>query len=130
MNENEINNPISPLSTVEHRVRQFEAWLADTLENFRIHQEGLISRIPKLVRGLTMREFGEKYAGDVQAALRGMQREKMGGTEAVGEIDKTTRKRKWVASQEAEAAGTDMEGSKNVKNGVFDRSISGCSYHH
>lgn len=81
-----------------------------------------------------MREFGEKYAGDVQAALRGIQREKMGGAEAVGEIDKTTRKRKWVASQETEAASTDMEGSKSVKNGMFDQSIhttinANCSSH-
>lgn len=111
---------------VEHRVRQFEAWLADTLENFRIHQEGLISRVPKLVRGLTMREFGEKYKGDVQAALRGMQREKMGaaGAEVGTEIDKSTRKRKWVASQEV---GTAVEGSKNTKNGVFSIYLSICS---
>jgi Nbl1 / Borealin N terminal len=104
---------------VEHKVRQFEAWLSDTLENFRIHQEGQVSRVPKLVRALTMREFGEKYNGDVQAALRGLQRERMGvGGEPGGagdiEIDKSTRKRKWVASVEAEA-----EGSKSFKNGMF-----------
>ena len=51
-----------------------------------------------------MREFGEKYNGDMQAALKGIQKERMGGADAVAEIDKTTRKRKWVASQEAEAA--------------------------
>jgi hypothetical protein len=106
-------------STVEHKVRQFEAWLSDTLENFRIHQDGQISRVPKLVRGLTMREFGEKYNGDVQAALRGLQREKMGvgvdpGGEGDSEMDKSMRKRKWVASVEAEA-----EGSKSFKNGAF-----------
>lgn len=109
-------------SAVKHRVRQFEAWLADTLENFRIHQEGQVSRVPKLVRGLTMRDFGEKYNGDIQTALRGMQREKLGGAD-IGEIDKGTRKRKWVASQEAEAAAAaaaqDTEGSRNPKNGVL-----------
>jgi hypothetical protein len=66
-----------------------------------------------------MREFGEKYNGDVQAASRGLQRERLGvGAESGGagdiEIDKSTRKRKWVASVEAEA-----EGSKSLKNGVF-----------
>jgi hypothetical protein len=66
-----------------------------------------------------MREFGEKYNGDVQAALRGLQRERMGvGGEPGGvgdiEIDKSTRKRKWVASVEAEA-----EGSKSFKNGTL-----------
>jgi len=86
---------------VTHKIRQFEAWLADALENFRIHQEGLISRIPKQVRSMTMREF-QKYGGDVQAALRGLQREKLGGGPEGGEIDRSMRKRKWVASQEAE----------------------------
>ncbi|KZP33576.1 hypothetical protein FIBSPDRAFT_943365 [Athelia psychrophila] len=103
---------------VEHKVRQFEAWLSDALENFRIYQEGQISRVPKLVRGLTMREFGDKYNGDVQAALRGVQRERMGISADAGagdiEIDKSTRKRKWVASMEAEHQLA--EGSKSVKN--------------
>lgn len=75
--------------------------------------------MPKLVRGLTMREFGEKYNGDVQAALRGVQREKLGMSADVGagdiEIDKSTRKRKWVASMEVEHQLA--EGSKSVKNG-------------
>lgn len=50
---------------------------------------------------MTLRDFSEKYNGDVQAAMRGLQAEKLGGE--VTEIDKTTRKRKWLASQEAEA---------------------------
>lgn len=118
---------------VEHKVRQFEAWLSDALENFRIYQEGQISRVPKLVRGLTMREFGDKYNGDVQAALRGVQRERMGISADAGagdiEIDKSTRKRKWVASMEAEHQLA--EGSKSVKNGKCfeeDRCISLISF--
>jgi hypothetical protein len=67
-----------------------------------------------------MREFGEKYDGDIQAALRGVQRERMGVSEEIWpggreiEIDKSTRKRKWVASVEAE-----VEGSRSFKNGAF-----------
>jgi hypothetical protein len=114
---------------VEHKVQQFEAWLSDTLENFRIHQEGQISRVPKLVRALTMREFGEKYNGDVQAALRGLQRDRMGvGTEAGVsgdiEIDKSERKRKWVASVEAAEA----DGSRSFKTGaLFNKRYAGGS---
>ncbi|KAG8214888.1 hypothetical protein J3R82DRAFT_10059 [Butyriboletus roseoflavus] len=90
---------------VEHRVRQLEEWLAVALENFRLHQEGLISRIPKLVRGVTMGDFADKYNGDIQACLRGLQSERMGGTEFG--IDRDTRKRKWAAAQEeAEASGS------------------------
>lgn len=62
-------------------------------------------RIPKQVRSMTMREFGEKYNGNVQAALRGYQKERLiaaGADATLGEIDKNTRKRKWVASQEVE----------------------------
>ncbi|KAF8158345.1 hypothetical protein B0H34DRAFT_656138 [Crassisporium funariophilum] len=92
---------------VAHRTRQFKSWLTDRLENFAIHQEGQVSRIPKQVRGMTMREFGEKYEGNVQSALRGFQRERLvaaGGDATLGEIDKSVRKRKWVASQETEEA--------------------------
>lgn len=106
--------------TVEHRVRQLEEWLTVALENFRLHQEGLISRIPKLVRGVSMGEFADKYNGDIQACLRGLQSERMGGTEF--EIDKDTRKRKWAAAQEeAEASGSGQgqEGDQTraAKNG-------------
>lgn len=52
-----------------------------------------------------MGEFADKYNGDVQACLRGLQGERIGGTEF--EIDRDTRKRKWAAAQEeAEASGS------------------------
>ncbi|KAH0586338.1 hypothetical protein J132_03636 [Termitomyces sp. J132] len=96
---------------VTHRIRQFESWLADRLENFNFHQEGQVSRIPKQVRSMTMREFGEKYNGNVQAALRGVQKERLiaaGGEGSLGELDKDARKRKWIASQEEIAEGKDF----------------------
>lgn len=67
-----------------------------------------------------MREFGTNYNGDIQAALRGLQKERMGGE--VTEIDKSTRKRKWVASQEVDTDSNatdplqDTQPSKNNKN--------------
>lgn len=105
---------------VAHKTRQFNAWLADHLQNFITHQEGHVSRMPKQVRTMKMREFGEKYGGNVQAALRGVQRERFvaaGGDGVLGEIDKTTRKRKWVASQELDPDASSVESSKAVKNG-------------
>jgi hypothetical protein len=54
---------------------------------------------------MTMREFGEKYQGNIQAALRGYQRERLvaaGADADFGEIDKSMRKRKWVEGIEAE----------------------------
>ncbi|KAK2465238.1 hypothetical protein APHAL10511_002592 [Amanita phalloides] len=109
---------------VAHRTRQLEAWLADRLENFNIHQQGQISRIPIQVRTMTVRQFGEKYNGNIQDALRGVQRERMAaaGLDANAEIDKSERKRKWVASQEVEsgplASGSrkDPTESRSVKN--------------
>jgi Nbl1 / Borealin N terminal len=86
-----------------------------------MHQEGQVSRIPKQVRNMKMREFGEKYNGNVQAALRGFQKEKfvaIGGDGALGELDKDARKRKWVASQEVESGdGKDQDSFKVLKNG-------------
>ncbi|KAF7796267.1 hypothetical protein EIP86_007441 [Pleurotus ostreatoroseus] len=107
------NLDIEGMSALAHRVRQFESWLADALENFRIHQEGLVSRVPRLVRGITLRDFA-KYNGDVQACLKGLQREKLGGEAEA--IDKTTRKRKWVESQETEIKATETESTKGVKS--------------
>ncbi|OJA10574.1 hypothetical protein AZE42_04635 [Rhizopogon vesiculosus] len=85
---------------VEHRVRQLEEWLADALKNFCLHQEGLISRIPKLVRSVTMGEFADTYNGDIQACLRGL----VGGAPPDLEIDRETRKRKWEEASEGERA--------------------------
>ncbi|KAG0698382.1 hypothetical protein DFH29DRAFT_941576 [Suillus ampliporus] len=85
---------------VEHRVRQLEEWLVDALKNFRLHQEGLISRVPKLVRGVTMGEFADTYNGDIQACLRGL----VGGAPPNLEIDRETRKRKWEEASEGERA--------------------------
>ena len=109
--------------TVAHRTRQFEAWLKDRLENFTIHQEGQVSRIPKQVRAMTMREFGQKYEGNIQSALRGYQKERLvaaGGDATLGEIDKSLRKRKWIESQEAEAElsqAKDVDSQRALKNG-------------
>ena len=118
---------------VEHRVRQLEEWLAVALDNFRLHQEALISRIPKVVRGVTMGEFADKYNGDIQACLRGLQSERMGGTDF--EIDKDTRKRKWAAAQEEAEASGQGDQARAPKNGEMsstprwpdvDRVFSAC----
>ncbi|KAF7299082.1 Nbl1-Borealin-N domain-containing protein [Mycena indigotica] len=85
---------------VQHRHTQLTSWLHDHLENFTLHQEGLVSRIPKQVRAMTLRDF-QKYNGNMQNALRAVQRERLAAVGAT-EIDKSTRKRKWVASQETE----------------------------
>ncbi|KAF7314183.1 Nbl1-Borealin-N domain-containing protein [Mycena kentingensis (nom. inval.)] len=100
---------------VDHRRTQLQSWLHGHLQRFMIHQEGLISRIPKQVRTMSMREFA-KYDGNYQAALQGVRRERLA---AVGEteIDKSTRKRKWVESQEAEndASTTSDKSSKAAR---------------
>ncbi|KAL7280073.1 hypothetical protein ACG7TL_006488 [Trametes sanguinea] len=84
---------------VAHKTRQFEEWLADALENFRRHQEGLILRMPRIVRNVTLREFA-KYNGDIQECVKGLKRELLGAEDNT--IDPSTRKRKWIESQENE----------------------------
>ncbi|KZT11888.1 uncharacterized protein LAESUDRAFT_641687 [Laetiporus sulphureus 93-53] len=108
---------------VEHRTRQIEEWLVDTLENFCLHQESQISRIPRIVRGVTLKEFA-KHGGDIQECVKGLKRELLSAEESV--IDKSPRKRKWVASQDgaekAEGSGTagsssrDAESSRGIKS--------------
>lgn len=72
---------------------------------------------------MTMREFGEKYEGNIQSALRGFQKERLtaaGGDATLGEIDKSMRKRKWVASQEAES---ELSGTRQPKEQEMQRAI-------
>lgn len=59
-----------------------------------------------------MREFGEKYQGNLQSALRGYQKERLAAAGINGstdEIDRSERKRKWVASHEVDP---DISGNK------------------
>ncbi|KAI8986205.1 hypothetical protein BD414DRAFT_487971 [Trametes punicea] len=95
---------------VAHKTRQFEEWLADALENFRRHQEGLILRIPRIVRNVTLREFA-KYNGDIQECVKGLKRELLGAEDNT--IDPSMRKRKWVESQEIEGEKLDAKLAAN-----------------
>ncbi len=116
----QTQTPTPHTPAVAHKTRQFEEWLADVLENFRRHQESLILRMPRIVRDVTLSEF-VKYNGDIQAAVKGRNRELLGSSEDAT-IDFGTRKRKWVESQELEeklAKGAqEAEGSRGVKNGM------------
>ncbi|KAI0300398.1 hypothetical protein BC826DRAFT_1090384 [Russula brevipes] len=85
---------------VAHRTRQLESWLSDTLAAFRNRHERQLAYIPHLVRGMTMAEFGDKYDGDVQAALRGLQKERL--TVDVAPIDRNAMKRKWAPPPDEE----------------------------
>lgn len=65
---------------------------------------------------MTMRDFA-KYNGDIKEAVQGLQAQSYGQIEG---IDKTTRKRKWIESQEQEAEHkVAEEGAKPVKNGML-----------
>ncbi|KAI0662052.1 hypothetical protein C8Q70DRAFT_910071 [Cubamyces menziesii] len=102
---------------VAHKTRQFEEWLADALENFRRHQEGLILRIPRIVRNVTLKEFA-KYNGDIQECIKGLKRELLGAEDNI--IDPSTRKRKWIESQETDGDKSDsklatQESSRAIK---------------
>lgn len=107
---------------VEHRTRQIEEWLADTLENFRRHQEGLILRMPRLVREITLRDFA-KYNGNVQECVKGLKREVLGTEDNA--IDKGTRKRKWVASQDAfeKTEGGAVAGPSTLRDAESSRGV-------
>lgn len=99
--------------TVRHRARQFEETLAQVLDNFKNHHEGQVLRVPKLVRGITMAEFADKYNGDINACLRGLQRERQGGEPT---LDPESKKRKWKDTDEAPGP-EDAESSRALKTG-------------
>ena len=104
----------SHLALVAHRTRQLESWLSDTLAAFRNRHERQLTYIPHLVRGMTMAEFGDKYDGDVEAALRGLQKERL--TVDIAPLDRNEMKRKWAQVPEEEEHETRHSG-KNTNSG-------------
>jgi hypothetical protein len=106
----------SHFPSVAHRSRQLESWLSDTLAAFRNRHERQLAIIPHLVRGMTMAEFGDKYDGDVQAALRGLQKERL-AINVVEPLDRNEMKRKWVPVPEEEEHETyPRDSGKNLDN--------------
>lgn len=105
------------LVSVAHRTRQLESWLADTLAAFRNRHERQLAFIPHLVRGMKMAEFGDKYDGDIQSALRGLLKERLALD--VAPIDRNAMKRKWAPAPEdenetrAEDSGNHSRAAKN-----------------
>ena len=100
--------------SVHHRTRQFQETLAQALENFRNHQEGQVMRVPRPVRAITMREFADKYNGDIGACLRGLQRERQGGEPT---LDLISKKRKWKETGDPQPSG-DAESPRAPKTGL------------
>lgn len=77
---------------------------------------------------MTMRDFA-KYDGDIKRAAQGVQAQNYGKVEA---IDRSTRKRKWIESQEQEQelaakAGISEDGVKPLKNGTLLVCASGSA---
>lgn len=101
--------------SVAHRSRQLESWLSDTLAAFRNRHESQLAYIPHVVRGMTMAEFDEKYDGDVQAALRGLQKERI--AVKVAPLDRNEMKRKWAPVPEEEEPEACLgDSGKNLDN--------------
>lgn len=70
---------------------------------------------------MTMREFGDKYNGDIQLALRGFQRDRLAAAGAdanFGEIDKSMRKRKFLENHEAERPASRESEARPSKSGM------------
>ena len=102
-----------PSSTVEHRTKQLEAWLSDAVENFRSRNEGYLSRIPRIVLGVKMRDLEAKYNGDVLTCMKALQMDRL--AEGAAGVERSTKKRKWLAAQDTDLERAD-ESSRAVKN--------------
>lgn len=102
------------LPIVEHRTKQLEAWLSDAIENFRSRNEGYLSRIPRIVLGVKMRDLEAKYNGDVLTCMKVLQMDRLAEGGAVG-VERSTKKRKWLAAQDTDPERSD-ESSRAAKN--------------
>lgn len=70
------------------------------IEDMTLRQEGLISHIPKIVRGVNMGDFADTYNGNIQVCHRGL----VGGFPPNLETDRETCKFKWEVVSEGERA--------------------------
>ncbi|KZS93213.1 hypothetical protein SISNIDRAFT_486128 [Sistotremastrum niveocremeum HHB9708] len=99
---------------IADRTRRFRQSLADILASFRNHHEGQVLRVPKLVRGVTMAEFGDKYNGDIQACLRGLQKARQEA--GPDNIEILMKKRKWHEVQDdAQTSDDATRATKTVR---------------
>jgi len=101
------------LPAVEHRTKQLEAWLSDAIESFRSRNEGHLSRIPRIVLGVKMRDLEAKYNGDVLTCMKVLQMDRL--AEGAAGVERSTKKRKWLAAQDTDQERSD-ESSRAVKN--------------
>ena len=98
---------------VEHRAKQLEAWLSDAIESFRSRNEGYVSRIPRIVLGVKMRDLEAKYNGDVLTCMKVLQMDRL--AEGAAGVERSTKKRKWLAAQDIDPERAD-ESFRAVKN--------------
>jgi len=98
---------------VEHRTKQLESWLSDAIESFRNHNEGYLSRIPRIVLGVKMRDLQAKYNGNIFACMKALQVDRL--AEGATGVERSTKKRKWFASQDTDPDKSD-ESSRAAKN--------------
>lgn len=105
---------------VEHRANQLEAWLSNAIESFRSRNEGYLSRIPRIVLGVKMRDLEAKYNGDVLTCMKVLQMDRL--AEETAGVERSTKKRKWLGAQDADLERSD-ESSRAVKNREWN-------YHH
>ncbi|KAI0304513.1 hypothetical protein B0F90DRAFT_1809318 [Multifurca ochricompacta] len=94
---------------VAHRTRQLESWLSDTLAAFRNRHERQLAYIPHLV-------LRDKYDGDIQAALRGLQKERLALD--VAPVDRNAMKRKWASTLEEESENRSENSAGNTDNHI------------
>ncbi|TFL02399.1 hypothetical protein BDV98DRAFT_528015 [Pterulicium gracile] len=111
---------------VEHRTRQLEQWLGHALQNFMVQQENQVTQITKQVRRLTMREFMQKYDGNVHAALQGIQKDKVNAQMKAAGIEdglQSPKKRKWLAAQEDADSTSGSNADESSKGAKSARTI-------
>lgn len=78
---------------MKDRIRQFEAYLAHSLEAFKLRHENEVTRIPRVIRSLTIAEFADKYNGDVNMALQAITKARMEASGEPAGLDGSARKR-------------------------------------
>src|SRR5260370_14199170 len=79
----QLSANVSLFTAVENEKRRFEAYLQDILQNFATRHEAQITRIPKDVRKMTLREF-DRYGGTITACVQALCKQRIAAGEEMG----------------------------------------------
>lgn len=114
------------MSIVEERVRNFQAQLALTLQSFELRQNTELFRVPRELRGMTLKQVQESWGGTLggtvarikQEQLQAQERERIAQEEEERRVrEQEAKNKRWVYRTQRGAMVRSTDKLKEVGRG-------------